>query len=1151
MGVLIHSRCIFAFYMLQVIDRVHFLVNNLTVTNVEVKAKELASLVPVSLHPWFANYLVVKRAAQEPNFHPVYVQIVERWGDRALLQSFVRTTIHYCKVMLSSALLKTNSSERTLLKNLGAWLGKLTLARNRPVLQRDLDIKATIIDAFEGGRMLPVLSFVRNLLEPCADSKAFRPPNPWVMAILGLLAEIYHLEGIRTSLKFEVELLFKHFSLQVQEVPPSALLAGLSRDSVDNMDFAPVRAAPGTPSAAGRPGEPSSPASEKPGSAAAGPVVDPSVMASLPNYIVINPQLAIVGERLGLKGMVGMAVERAVVEIISPVVDRSVTIACMTAHELVVKDFAVEPDPEAMRAAAHLSVAGLAQSLALVTAREPLRLAVTNNLRSLLAQRLEPATMEQVVGLLVNDNLDLCCSVIERAAGEKAQRELDERLGAAYSARARAKAAGQPFVQQLQGRFPAALPDALRARPGALTQQQQRVYQDFRTIPRTAAAAAQQTAGAARPVGAPGEEPSHQQSAGVIGEDPLAQLRARFISWVQRLDVAIARDPTASVTQLPDGHEAKALVAEVSLLPPSEAQALEIAKNVFFSKLFQSPTAGRMHASCYAAALAVLRDTALRRLPSDISVWLGGVPEEQRCAKESTEALLRVGLVMPQEVDASLAKSLNSARYQAAAELLLHLLQNCVIGNASAAAEPCLATTDFPISLDMLAKLAGRTTGGRGVLQLIDQARSASAARAGQLGGSAKPTHVIGPQDPPHVLPAVMKAFDQWARLLEETPTERVHASFVQELRDSGLLGGEEASERFLRVMTQLAVAHCLRSEIAAPPGAPRPGALSFIAIDAYVRLMVCLITQHGGGAALLSRVLGAVATHLQQVADERGGAFNGRPFFRIVIGLLSELSPSDPNDETGSAYLDAIAGFLYATRPLLAPAFAFPWLQLVADRRFMPRLLMPAHQRGWPPYLQLLLAQLRFLEPFLRHAELTDSVRLLYKGTLRLLLVLLHDFPEFLCQFHFRLCDAIPPSCIQMRNLVLSAFPRSMRLPDPFTQDLKVDTLSEVTQPPRYSPPADSLLPGPIRGQVEAILAGTAPSGATSALCQRLNLSPVEAAARGTRYDAPLINAIVFFVGIRAVDGSVPKPGSAPATSGTPAIDLLSSLLREMDSGK
>lgn len=60
-------------------------------------------------------------------------------------------------------------------------------------------------------------------------------------------------------------------------------------------------------------------------------------------------------------------------------------------------------------------------------------------------------------------------------------------------------------------------------------------------------------------------------------------------------------------------------------------------------------------------------------------------------------------------------------------------------------------------------------------------------------------------------------------------------------------------------------------------------------------------------------------------------------------------------------------------------------------------------------------------------------------QGTLRVLLVLLHDFPELLCEYHFGLCDCVPPSCIQMRNLLLSAFPRAMRLPDPFTLGLKV----------------------------------------------------------------------------------------------------------------
>jgi CCR4-NOT transcription complex subunit 1 len=134
-----------------------------------------------------------------------------------------------------------------------------------------------------------------------------------------------------------------------------------------------------------------------------------------------------------------------------------------------------------------------------------------------------------------------------------------------------------------------------------------------------------------------------------------------------------------------------------------------------------------------------------------------------------------------------------------------------------------------------------------------------------------------------------------------------------------------------------------------------------------------------------------------------------------------------------------------------------------------MPKLLMFNLQKGWPFFQRLLVDLFKFMEPYLRNAELGQPVSfllhfwlylsdnyllhydflfsfvsymqilLLYKGTLRVLLVLLHDFPEFLCDYHFSFCDVIPPSCIQMRNVILSAFPRNMRLPDPSTPNLKV----------------------------------------------------------------------------------------------------------------
>lgn len=143
-----------------------------------------------------------------------------------------------------------------------------------------------------------------------------------------------------------------------------------------------------------------------------------------------------------------------------------------------------------------------------------------------------------------------------------------------------------------------------------------------------------------------------------------------------------------------------------------------------------------------------------------------------------------------------------------------------------------------------------------------------------------------------------------------------------------------------------------------------------------------------------------------------------------------------------------------------------------------MPKILTGNSQKGWPYFQRLLVDLFQFMEPFLRNAELGGPVgcfwfllvwsymapghcvaapltgkqviilcdwfmqaHFLYKGTLRVLLVLLHDFPEFLCDYHFTFCDVIPPSCIQMRNIILSAFPHNMRLPDPSTPNLKVWT--------------------------------------------------------------------------------------------------------------
>lgn len=70
-------------------------------------------------------------------------------------------------------------------------------------------------------------------------------------------------------------------------------------------------------------------------------------------------------------------------EIIGPVVERAVAIAVVSTRDLVSKDFVMEINETKMRKAAHMMAQNLAASLAMVTSKEPLRLSIVANLRTI------------------------------------------------------------------------------------------------------------------------------------------------------------------------------------------------------------------------------------------------------------------------------------------------------------------------------------------------------------------------------------------------------------------------------------------------------------------------------------------------------------------------------------------------------------------------------------------------------------------------------------------------------------------------------------------------------------------------------------------------------------------------------------------------
>jgi CCR4-NOT transcription complex subunit 1 len=111
---------------------------------------------------------------------------------------------------------------------------------------------------------------------------------------------------------------------------------------------------------------------------------------------------------------------------------------------------------------------------------------------------------EQVLAILVQDNVDVACAAIEKAAMERAVTDVDEGFAASYEARRRYREVYYlAFIPRLQltstfqqhrsgqafwdpaappSNFSASLPDPLRIKPTGLQPHQAAVYEDFGTL---------------------------------------------------------------------------------------------------------------------------------------------------------------------------------------------------------------------------------------------------------------------------------------------------------------------------------------------------------------------------------------------------------------------------------------------------------------------------------------------------------------------------------------------------------------------------------------------------------------------------------------------------------------------------------------------
>ncbi|KAK1887990.1 CCR4-NOT transcription complex subunit 1 [Dissostichus eleginoides] len=1157
-------------------EKIAFIFNNLSQSNMTQKVEELKETVKDEFMPWVSQYLVMKRVSIEPNFHGLYSNFLDTLKNPEFVKMVLNETYRNIKVLLTSDKAAANFSDRSLLKNLGHWLGMITLAKNKPILYTDLEVKSLLLEAYVKGQqeLLYVVPFVAKVLESSLRSMVFRPQNPWTMAIMNVLAELHQEHDLKLNLKFEIEVLCKNLSLDINDLKPGTLLKDKDKLKKEAKppeemlpvstggfldfnqmpvlrptgDFVPFAAPPSTPAVTTTPCTTTGPPTPQ----FSYHDINVYALAGLAPHININVNISLLQAHPQLKQCVRQSVERAVQELVHPVVDRSIKIAMTTCEQIIRKDFALDSEESRMRVAAHHMMRNLTAGMAMITCREPLLMSIATNLKNSFAAALRAPTpqqremMEEAAARIAQDNCELACCFIQKTAVEKAGPEMDKRLATEFELRKHARQEGRRYCDPVVLTYQAErMPEQIRLKVGGVDPKQLAVYEEF-----------------ARNV--PGFLPSNDlsQPTGFLAQ-PMKQQAWATDDVAQIYDKCMA-DLEQHLHAIPPALAMNPLTQALRSLLEAVALARNSRDGIAALGLLQKAVEGLLDATsgadadlllryreCHLLVLKALQDGRAygpQWCNKQITRCLIECRDEYKYNVEAVELLIRNHLVNMQQYDLHLAQSMENGLHYMAVAFAMQLVKLLLVDERSVSH---VTEADLFHTIETLMRTCAhsRANAPEGLPQLMDVVRSNYEAMIDRAHGG--PNFMMHSgisqaseyDDPPGLREKAEYLLREWVNLYHSAAAGRdstkAFSAFVGQMHQQGILKTDDLITRFFRLCTEMCVEISYRAQAEQQHNPAASAAIirakCYHNLDAFVRL-IALLVKHSGEATntvtkinLLNKVLGIVVGVLIQDHDVRQTEFQQLPYHRIFIMLLLELNAPEHVLETiNFQTLTAFCNTFHILRPTKAPGFVYAWLELISHRIFIARML--AHtpqQKGWPMYAQLLIDLFKYLAPFLRNVELNKPMQILYKGTLRVLLVLLHDFPEFLCDYHYGFCDVIPPNCIQLRNLILSAFPRNMRLPDPFTPNLKVDMLSEINIAPRILTNFTGVMPSQFKKDLDSYLKTRSPVTFLSELRSNLQVSNEP----GNRYNIQLINALVLYVGTQAI-AHIHNKGSTPSMS-------------------
>jgi hypothetical protein len=213
----------------EIIDKVNLIFNSLSKANLNEKSSDLKKIIlnNENVLRWFSKFFILHRIVNEMNYHLIYRELIDQINSKELYNLLKNDTILIIKKLLTSETI-LESSEKNFLKHLGNWLGLMTLAKNKPIFAKDLDLKDIIFEAYETGKLMAVVPLVIKILESSSKTKVFHPKNPWIIAILSVLKELYQKPNFKKQIYYEIENLFKKLEVEIKNIPETKELENLN-----------------------------------------------------------------------------------------------------------------------------------------------------------------------------------------------------------------------------------------------------------------------------------------------------------------------------------------------------------------------------------------------------------------------------------------------------------------------------------------------------------------------------------------------------------------------------------------------------------------------------------------------------------------------------------------------------------------------------------------------------------------------------------------------------------------------------------------------------------------------------------------------------------------------------------------------------------